>query len=116
MTRNVQSEELLINFAEIQVGDDHLFAVIYRFDNIACVGRDNRAASALQPLTGLILGICLGPKLKRDIARRHHQAHGQNETPRFKRIVPAAQLMEVMYRGPNRDMDMLAGVVQGHAG
>jgi len=46
MTRNVQSEELLINFAEIQVGDDQLFAVIYRFDNIACVGRDNRAASA----------------------------------------------------------------------
>jgi len=29
MTRNVQSEELLINFTEIQVGDDQLFAVVY---------------------------------------------------------------------------------------
>src|SRR6202007_3107512 len=41
---------------------------------------------------------------------------GQNEAASLKGIVPTTQLMKFVYRGPDRNVDMFAGVVHGHAG
>ena len=48
--------------------------------------------------------------------RGHHQADGQNEAASFKGIVPTTQLMKFVYRGPDCNVNMFAGVVHGHAG
>ncbi len=45
----IEGQEFLVNFVQIQISHDELFAVIYGFDNIARVGPDDRAASTLQP-------------------------------------------------------------------
>jgi len=41
---NIQGHRFLIDLRKVEIGDDKFFAVKDRFDNVACIGRDDGAS------------------------------------------------------------------------
>src|SRR5262245_51814590 len=88
---HIKGHRLFIDLEKVEIGNDELFALKDRFNNVAGIRRDNRASTPFQPGT---LPVARW-ELFRQVRSRHQEADRKHKASALKRVVPARKLMQL---------------------
>src|SRR5262245_13037670 len=108
MPRNVERQALLADALEVDPGQDDHLGVEGGTRNILSVRTDHAASAVEDEFAVVAREAARNFKIAGQIAAAHYAPRRDHEAAPFKSVMPAGDLIHLLNRRPERDVDVFA--------
>src|SRR5262245_64504640 len=112
MARDIERHALLTDAFEVDPGEDDHFGTEGGASHIMSVRADHATPSVEDEFIVIAGEAARDFEIARQIAAAHYASRRDHEASAFESVMPAGDLVHLFDRGPERDVNVLAGIVQ----